>query len=414
MTYLAYPAAGLFDQGMSWLNFNTRLLPQYRSFARSFYGVDGAIVPGVMTISGKPMGGWGQYSLSPTHSAWVAQAFYLHWRYTRDPKFLRESAYPFCAAVGTALRGLLKPDGAGHTRLPLSSSPEIYDNSYKAWLPPNSNYDQALLRFIFAANGEMAAELGQDAEQWTDSLKGLEALDTDPATGALTFARGFPFNVSHRHFSHAMAIHPLGLLTVDGTDEDRRTIAATLEQIERQGTSAWCGYSFSWFAAMNARAGRADKALDYLKKYERGFIGPNGFHLNGDQSGTGLSSFRYRPFTLEGNFLAMQAVHEMLLQSWGPIGRPGTVRVFPAVPESWRDVSFRDLRAEGALRVSARREGGRAVWVRIVAERPGRVLLRDPFAGHNPVWAGIRPTRSEQGWTADLPEGGELEGRIGD
>jgi alpha-L-fucosidase 2 len=416
MTYLAYPAAGLFEQGMSWLNFNTRLLPQYRSFAKSFYGVDGAVVPGVMTISGKPMGGWGQYSLSPTHSAWVAQAFYLHWRYTRDDTFLREVAYPFCSAVGTALHALLKPDTEGHLRLPLSSSPEIFDNSYKAWLPPNSNYDLALMRFMFAANSEMEHELGPapGPDRWARALAGLEQLDTDPGTGSLTFARGLPFNTSHRHFSHAMAIHPLGLLTIEGSDEDRRTIAATLDQVEKQGTAAWCGYSFSWFAAMNARAGRADKALEYLKKYERGFIGPNGFHLNGDQSGTGLSGFTYRPFTLEGNFLAMDAIQEMLLQSWGPIGQPGTVRVFPATPDAWSDVSFRDLRAEGALRVSADRKAGRTTLVRIAAERTGMVRLLDPFGGRPAVWSGFEPRKAGRVYEIEVPAGGTVEGRPAD
>ena len=113
-----------------------------------------------------------------------------------------------------------------------------------------------------------------------------------------------------------------------------------------------------------------ERALEYLKKYERGFIGPNGFHLNGDQSGTGLSGFTYRPFTLEGNFLAMQAVQEMLLQSWGEVGVPKSsiIRIFPAVSEQWKDVSFRDLRAEGGLRVSAERKDGRTSRVSITAD----------------------------------------------
>ncbi len=413
MTYLAYPTAGLFDQGRSFLNFNSRLLPQYRAFARDFYGVQGAVVPGVMTLGGKPMGGWGQYSLSPTHSAWIAQSFYLHWRYTGDDQFLKETAYPWCAAVGDALRALLIQDPSGHLKLPLSSSPEIFDNSYKAWLPPNSNYDLALLRFLFAANAEMASAIGAAPDQWLAALKGLDALDTDPATGSLTFAPGLPFNASHRHFSHAMAIHPLGLITIEGSDDDRRVISATLDQIESQGTSAWCGYSFSWFAAMNARAGRADKALEYLKKFERGFIGPNGFHLNGDQSGTGLSSFTYRPFTLEGNFLAMQAIQEMLLQSWGEVGKPDSVvRIFPATPGQWTEVSFCDLRAEGGFRVSARRNKGETRWVRIVANRPGTLRLRDPFPGKKPEWTGQIPARSGPDWTVHLDAGAAVEAAL--
>ncbi len=79
------------------------------------------------------------------------------------------------------------------------------------------------------------------------SLAPFGPLDIDPATHALTFAKGHPYDQSHRHFSHAMAIHPLGLITIEGSDDDRKTIAATLDQIEAKGTKQWCGYSFAWF-----------------------------------------------------------------------------------------------------------------------------------------------------------------------
>lgn len=416
MTYLAYHAAGLNEQGAGWLNFNWGLLPAYRKFASEFYGlraaggIEPAVVPGVMTIDGKAMGGWGQYSLSPGHSAWIAQSFYLHWRYTADTGFLRGRARPFCESVGEALRRLAPVNAQGWRRLPLSTSPEIHDNSYAAWLEPNSNYDLAMLRFIFAACAEMAEADGDAAAAggWRADLAACEAFDTDPATG-LTFARGAPFDQSHRHFSHAMAIHPLGLMTVEGSDADRATIRATLAQLEKTGTDWWCGYSFSWAACLFARCGEGEKALDYLTKY-LAFTGPNGFHLNGDQSKSGLSKFTYRPFTLEGNFLAMQAVQEMLLQSWGDVGSPGSsvIRVFPAVSERWPEVSFMKMRAEGGVRVSAERRDGRTQSVRIEASRGGSIRVRDPFAGRG-AWN--RPARRDgEDLLIDLGAGEAVEG----
>ena len=44
-------------------------------------------VPGVCTLTGEPMGGWVQYSMSPTVSAWLGQHFYLHWKYSADRIF---------------------------------------------------------------------------------------------------------------------------------------------------------------------------------------------------------------------------------------------------------------------------------------------------------------------------------------
>jgi len=405
MTYLAYHAAGLIDQGLSFLNQLWGLLPRFREFGWSFYGVNEAIVPGVMAADGQPLGGWAQYSLSPTNSAWVAQSFYLHWKYTADSRFLRERAYPWCAEVGRALRALLHPDASGRLTLPLSSSPEVFDNSPRAWLPPNTNYDLALMRFLFAVNAEMADALGDHAAArgWQETLAHLNPLLVDGASSSLMVTAGIPFDQSHRHFSHSMAIYPLGTLTVEGTDADRRTINATLDGIARLGTRQWVGYSFSWFAAMAARAAQPDRALEYLTTYERAFIGANGFHLNGDQTRSGLSGFTYRPFTLEGNFLAMQAVHEMLLQSWG-----GVVRVFPATSKTWQDVSFERLRAEGGFVVSAGRRAGRTVRVEIRATTGGLLRLRDPF-GDGPVdWNRRDVTRAGTDYVTKLGPGDVL------
>lgn len=406
-TYLAAHAAGADDAMRGWLEYNWRLLPTYRRFAREFYGVSGAVVPGVMALDGQPLGGWAQYSLSPTMGLWVAQSFHLEWRYSRDPRFLRERAYPFTAALGDAVRALLVRGEDGRLRLPLSTSPEIFDNTLRAWLPSMSNFDLALLHWAFGALEEMATALddAEAARGWRSTLDALEPLVVDPATGTLPFGAGLPYDASHRHFSHAMAIHPLALLTVDDA-RDSLVVQRSLDELARFGSDWWVGYSFNWYAAMLARAGRADEALTQLETYRRAFILRNGFHANGDQTRGRYSKFDYRPVTLEGNFLALHAAHEMVLQSWG-----GTVRVFPSVSARWSDVSFRDLRAEGGFRVSAERRGGRTTFVRIRASVDGTLRLRDPFAGAAVRWdrAGVR--REGAGYVVTLRAGETIEGR---
>ncbi len=381
MTYLPTDAAGLFEAGDAWLDFNWNLLPRYRQFAAEFYGADGAAIPGVMTLTGDPMGGWGQYSLSPTNGAWVAQSFYLRWRHTMDESFLRGRALPFCREIATTLASLLEPGADGFLDLPMSTSPEIHDNTPRAWLEPNSNYDQALMAWLFGAVAEMSAAVGDstDAARWTGLREALGPLHVGE-DGALTFARGESYAESHRHFSHLMAIHPLG--TLDWREpEDRALVDASLDRTLAHGTQWWTGYSFSWMASLLARAGRAEQALQYLTDYERAFLLRNGFHANGDQIGAGLSAFTYRPVTLEGNMLAMDAVHTMLLQSHG-----GLVTVFPATPAAWPDVSFERLRAEGGFVVSADRRGGVTTRVEIEAPRGGVLRLEDPFPGRGASW----------------------------
>jgi alpha-L-fucosidase 2 len=111
------------------------------------------------------------------------------------------------------------------------------------------------------------------------------------------FATTLPYRQSHRHFSHAMAIHPLGLLRWEDNDNARRTIRATLALLDTVGPGEWCGYSYSWLGNMKARAKDGDGAARALS-IARAFCTSNGFHVNGDQTSQATQP-PYRPFTLE-------------------------------------------------------------------------------------------------------------------
>ncbi|MCQ2148880.1 MAG: hypothetical protein MJY45_00765 [Bacteroidales bacterium] len=361
------------SEGEAFLDFLWDNREAFREFARDFFEVDGLLVPGVCTLDGRPMGGWPQYSLSPTTAAWVAQHFYLHWKYSADDKFLEERAYPFVSEVATALKQLSYIDETGHRVLPLSTSPEIYNNSLKAWFRVMTNYDLALMRFIFGAASEMAGALGfaDDASEWASRLAEMQPFDI--CDDALTFAPGFPYNESHRHFSHALSIFPLALIDWNDGEESQRIIKGTLDCIDRNGTDWWTGYSYSWLANLKARARDGEGAAEALRIFAQCFCLPNTFHANGDQTCSGKSQFTYRPFTLEGNFAFASGVQQMLLQS-----QDGTIRVFPAIPSSWKDVSFNRLRARGAFIVSADMAEGEVRRIEVFSEKGGELSIALP------------------------------------
>jgi len=236
-----------------------------------------------------------------------------------------------------------------------------------------------LIRWLFAATSELAAELDleDDAKYWQDRLAEMPEFSRGD-DGRLLIAKDYPLAASHRHFSHLMAIHPLGLIDTSQGAEAERTVTASLAELDRLGTDWWCGYSFAWLGNLAARAGDGVKAEHALETFARAFVLRNSFHCNGDQSGRGLSQFTYRPFTLEGNFAAAAGVQEMLLQS-----HTGEIVVFPAVPDSWKEASFGALRAQGAFLVSAERKGGVVEGVEIVSERGGVCRLKSPFSGRS-------------------------------
>ena len=210
-------------------------------------------------------------------------------------------------------------------------------------------------------------------EKWKQILSEWPELAIDDETG-LMFAPEFPYNESHRHFSHPMSFHPLGLLDYSKGDADRTIINNTLRNLEEQGTDYWTGYSFSWLGNLYARAFEGEKAVKALTTFAECFCLRNTFHANGDQCKAGHSKFTYRPFTLEGNFAFASAIQEMLIQS-----HTGVVRLFPAIPENWEDAAFENLRTYGAFLLSADMKNGNVEQVIIHSEKGGEVLLENPF-----------------------------------
>ena len=378
------------EKGLAFLDWLWAVRPEAEHYTKTYFGTEGLNFPGVSTLEGKPMGGWIQYSLGPTVSAWLAHHFYLHWAFSRDRVFLKDRAYPWLRSVAVFLDQFSERGPDGKRKLPLSSSPEINDNRVEAWFDKTTNYDLALVRWLYGAAAELAGELGlkDDERRWKKVLAEWPALALAEDDGRLLVAPGYPLRESHRHFSHLLAIHPLGLLSLDGGEVDRRTIRASLAELDRLGPDWWCGYSYSWLGNMAAWAGDGEKAARALQIFASCFCLPNSFHVNGDQCRAGHSKFTYRPFTLEGNFAFAAAVQEMLLQS-----QTGVVRIFPAVPAAWKDAAFERLRARGAFLVSAERRDGRCVEVEVTSETGGALRLESPFAGEGVRVSGIPEDR---------------------
>ncbi len=359
------------EEGIGYLNHLDKNKSNYKRYTRMFFGVDGLNVPGVTTLEGTEMGGWIQYSGSPTVSSWLAHHYYLQWRYSMDTVFLRDRAYPWISEAAAFIENITEKDSSGNRKLPISSSPEIFNNSLEAWFSNNTNYDLALMKFVAHAAAELAEVLHKrdESERWKKLLTEFGGFSIDDKN-VLMFAPGKPYDESHRHFSNVMAIHPLGLLKWEDGEQSRTIIKQSLDALDNVGPGEWCGYSYTWLANLKARAKDGDGAAKALDIFSKAFCLKNSFHVNGDQTKSGYSNFTYRPFTLEGNFAFASGLQEMLLQSYA-----GVIEIFPAVPVGWKDVSFKTLRAEGAFLVSAEKEKE----VTIYAEKQASTKLKIPF-----------------------------------
>jgi hypothetical protein len=156
----------------------------------------------------------------------------------------------------------------------------------------------------------------------------------------MMIGRGVRLSESHRHFSHLLGFWPLKILPLQSA-EDRALLETSLRHWLGM-PEALAGYSHAVAAALWAQLDEGDHAVQ---------------HLNELINGRWLSKttlYREAGLCLETPLLGMAALHEMLLQV-----RDGAIVLFPAMPQAWRHTSFENLRVEGALLVSARREDGK-------------------------------------------------------
>lgn len=376
LSYWPSYTANHLDLSKGFLNWLWKNYPTFKEYTKTYYESDGLNVPGVSTLTGAPMGGWIQYAFGPTVSGWLSHHFYLQWRYSMDREFLENEAYPWFKEVAIYFDDISEKNEQGMRKLPISASPEVHNNSRQAWFGETTNFDLANIRFVYSKAAELARELGNvsEAEKWESIL--AEWPDFAVGETGLLLAPEQPLENSHRHFSHLMAIHPLSLINWSDGEKAKEIIRKTAQHLKTTGSSAWVGYSFSWQGNVQARMLDGEGAAETLRIFATSFCLPNSFHVNGDQSGKGYSNYKYRPFTLEGNFAFASGVQEMLIQS-----HEDFIRLFPAVPSAWENVSFDGFLTQGAFQVSATKVNGSQITANISAPNGGKLRILNPIEG---------------------------------
>jgi hypothetical protein len=281
--------------------------------------------------------------------SWVMEAYWRQCRWSGDDQRLRERFLPLLEKCFNLYRHAMTKGADGKYHLPITVSPE-----YTQGKGPDSNYDLGAVRWDLRTLIRESERLGINADKipaWKAFLADVVDYPQD-ATG-LWIAAKIPLTISHRHYSHLIAIYPFAVLDWDNVAE-RDLIKHSVDHWYSQKGKLY-GYSDTGACSMYSLMERADDALAAMQYYLDVNATPNGFYSEG---------------TLEVGFSFCQNVHEMLMQS-----RNGLIRVFPATPSIWKNVVFADLRTEGAFLVSAAREDGKTRWVRVksLAGEPCRI-----------------------------------------
>jgi len=389
-TYWPVYATNHLDLGLPLYDWLGTIGERVRERTRRFFGFDGLRLETAVAADGSPVPGWGTVQYWPGAATWMAHHLWLHWRYSGDETFLREKAYPFMKLCMAFWEGYLEERDDGRLHVPLSHSPEWKGNHPEAW-GRDTTVDLSLVRNLIDWLSQLGELLGVDAPdraRWQSIRERLQPYHTD--RDGLMLMEGVRYDASHRHPSHLMPIHPMQDITIEGSDDDRDLINRSVEHLEHMGLGEWAGHSFPQGSLIASRVGRGEMAAYMLHLYVDSFVLPNGCHVNGDWRRHGITVFHHQPYTMEAECGVAAAVTEMLLQSWG-----GRVRLFPAIPRDWGDVSYRRLLAEGGIEVSATREAGATVGVELLSKKEQTVCVRG--VSERAAWSGAVQVE----WTGD-------------
>jgi hypothetical protein len=363
--------------------------PEYRADSAALgnpTGFGNLIAPAPGPVKEKLGGGAYHFIALP----WLMHQFYLQYRFTMDEERLCDEIYPLLKRTVKTYLHVIDLGADGRYHIPMAFSDE-----YGA--AEDTNLNLALLRWglqTLLACDRRHQFHDPDTAQWREVLGKLA--DYPSGESGLLLGKDAPFEKPHRHYSHLLAIFPLHVLNIDDHPEMRPLMEKSIAHfIGLDGDN--CIFKFTGASSLYAALGEADCSLHWLRRaLEPQAEGPT-IGLNTLYSENGWPTF-------ESPISAQRSILDMLLQSWG-----GVIRIFPACPGEWPEAAFHDLRAEGAFLVSARREAGRTLFVRVKSLAGEPCLIKTDLADPVIVDGALHsPTRRSDGLLElDLKKGEE-------
>lgn len=310
------------------------------------------------------------YARSPV-LAWGLPEAWRAWQHSGDDDLLRDFLVPKLRRAVGFYADFLMEGSDGLLHLPPTSGDV-----------PDATHELSLLRWAVGSAIEACRALDPPdvpLGRWLDIHRRLTPYHTD-ASGVLLGA-GTRLSESRSRPAHLLWLHPLREMTWHD-ERDRQLMRRSLDHWSGM-SEQWDGESYVAAASMSAAVRAPEQALEQLRTALDGLL-PNTLYRK--ESGVDPAV----------PFAAADALVGMLIADG-----PGTVDVFPAAPQGWRDASIAGLRVPGGFLVDASRRAGRTEWVRVSAETGGSLVLRHGMRGDVGVrlgpYQGVRPERSGSG-----------------
>ncbi len=292
----------------------------------------------------------------------TSKLFWEYYDFTRDSIFLSETGYPVILGMSKFLSKTLEPSDEGVLLVQNSSSPEQIHNG-KFYITKGTTFDQG---FVWENHNDLlkAAFVLKKENSFIELVKD-QITKLDPiligASGQIKEYREENFygdigEKDHRHVSHLCPLYP-GTL-VNSTTKEWMDAAIVSLNLRGNNTSGW---GMAHRLNLRARTKDSEKSYAVLTKIIKEKTLPNLWTI-------------HPPFQIDANLGYLSGVTEMLLQS-----HEGFIEPLPALPNEWRNGSYRGLVARGNFEVSTEWKNGRATLIKITSRIGG--LCRIKYSG---------------------------------
>lgn len=282
--------------------------------------------------------------------AWATHNYWLYFKYQGDDQSILEKWVPKAMRIADIYESKLKRNDDGILELTPMGSPEF--KGFKSF--ENTNYNLAILRWLLNALIEANENADQNADKishWKQILADLIPYPVDE--NGLMIGSNQPVDLSHRHYSHLLALYPLFQLDPNSEKDRDLVVQSVVHWHKIDNGSRLAGYSFTGASSLYAALGMGNEAVDVMQDFLDANIGKahflaNTFYMAGNSP------------VIETPLSGAASIMEYNLQSWGE-----KIRIFPAIPDTWQEASFADLLAQGGFLVSAVMSAGKTDWVTI-------------------------------------------------